>query len=149
MIKIRSFCNQLNTLEKTRKLHCNRVFPFMLFKVLNEKNIPHILDIDCIAGRLKVVNCKTKEALFVVNRKQFIGSLWIRPQEVDKDDPDENKIILSYRNHKEIKSFMFLAYHQYQTILIYEFLELFYSFEELYLNPRKLQNLGDQNNIVK
>lgn len=56
LLKIRSFCAQKRNLEDVNKYHCNRVFPWMIFKVVIKRE-EHVLEIDILSGIIKLTNC--------------------------------------------------------------------------------------------
>ena len=137
MIKIRSYCNQLHKAETIQKIQCNHTFPFAIFKILDLEKNQFTMEIDCISGRIKIVSCYTKKSILVINRRQFIGNLWIKDSEVDRDDPEENVLIIEYEAKLGIVEFKFRAYHEFQSQVVNDMLELYACYEDVYITPRK------------
>lgn len=131
LLKIRAFCSQKQKLEDVNKSWCNRVFPWMIFKVIWKRE-EYVLELDCIQGVLKLTNAVTTKLGCFIRMSDFHGALQIF---------DTDEIHLSYNKNKAQETIIIHPFDNRQTSLIIKYLDLFSQIDAAYLAHRRVTDL--------
>lgn len=131
LLKIRAFCSQKLTLEDVNKFHCNRVFPWMIFKVIWKRE-EYALELDCLNGIMKLTNAITTKLGCYIKMADFHGALQIF---------DSDEIHLSYSKGKKEETMVIHPFDGRQTDLIVKYLDLFSQMDAAYLTHRRVTEL--------